>query len=166
MNSATLGANAPMGASSDVAIHAVSAAATKTPRNASTSAEPTGVTGTIAERSVCGVRSNARASAEIVARVGIPAMVVVGSTRSADIQRPPTATTASRSSAGKWRRCAQPRNAGGATAASTIANSHDRPAKTRVSANAVASVRLARATPTAIDERWAAIGPLPRSRIR
>jgi hypothetical protein len=56
MNNAMLGANAPMGASSAVPIHCVSAAATNTLTNASTSAEPVGDTGTMAARSVCGPR--------------------------------------------------------------------------------------------------------------
>ena len=90
----------------------MSAAATNTPTNARTSAEPIGATGTTAARKVCGARSSAWASAESVARVGTPATVVVRSATSAESQIPPTVITASRTSACQWRRCAQPRNSG------------------------------------------------------
>src|SRR5689334_14846248 len=99
MNNAMLGANAPIGASSDVAIHSVNAAATYTPRRASTSADPTGVTGTTAARKVWGALFNELPSATSVARVGTPSTAVLGSTMSAESQIPPTVTTASRTSA-------------------------------------------------------------------
>ena len=104
MNSAMLGANAPKGASSDVAIQYVSAAAPYTPTNASTSAALVGETGTIAARNVWGARPNACPSVTMVARVGTPATAVEGSVTSAASHTPMTVTTPSRTSGFQWRR--------------------------------------------------------------
>src|SRR3954452_15475843 len=96
MNRAMLGANAPNGASSDVAIQYVSAAATNTPTNASTSAAPVGSTGTTAARNVCGACVIACPSDAIVARVGTPRTLVAGSATSAESHTPTAPTTARR----------------------------------------------------------------------
>src|SRR4051794_24627827 len=123
MNNAMLGANAPNGASSEVAIQHVSAAATNTPTNASTRAAPDGETGTTAARKVCGARVIACPSEPIVAREGTPSTLVVGWATSAESQTPTTATIVSRIAGCTWCRRDHSMHTGGATAASTISNS-------------------------------------------